>query len=156
MQLSFGGLHGQIHFCWTTQATLGFLRQSTHASVSALLSSTRPPFCNPCNSKVTESHVHNIFAVKLADSSHQVELLGFPSICKVHYKSFHILCQNPPTKLQGHGVQFLGGSLETTVTGTSINIQRQPIRLQALLSVRIDSAIYFSNFNFIKEGCGSF
>ena len=37
--------------------------------------------------EVTESHVHNIFAVKLADSSHQVELLGFPSICKVHYKS---------------------------------------------------------------------
>ena len=37
--------------------------------------------------EVTESHVHNIFAVKLADSSHQGELLGFPSICKVHYKS---------------------------------------------------------------------
>lgn len=41
---------GRYIFCWTTQATLGFLRQSTHASVSALLSSTRPPFCNPCNS----------------------------------------------------------------------------------------------------------
>ncbi|RVW56194.1 hypothetical protein CK203_103537 [Vitis vinifera] len=102
-------LYDRYIFCWTTQATLGFLRQSTHASIGSisypmLLLLVLCMICHEnCLPTAQRSSWHpekllnlmsNIFAVKLADSSHQGELLGFPSICKVSISFAKILLQS--------------------------------------------------------------